>query len=91
MLVFFAGVVKLVDAPDSKSGSFGSVGSIPTLGTKENVKVVPINSKTRKLFGLAGFLLSNDVQRNAVSFTVTRNQSQKVTANRGILYGKTYP
>jgi hypothetical protein len=59
--------------------------------TKENVKAVPINSKTRKLFGLAGFLLSNDVQRNAVSFTVTRNQSQKVTANRGILYGKTYP
>jgi hypothetical protein len=36
MASFFAGVVKLVDAPDSKSGSFGSVGSIPTLGTKEN-------------------------------------------------------
>ena len=28
-----AGVAELVDAPDSKSGSFGSVGSIPTLGT----------------------------------------------------------
>ena len=29
-----AGVVKLVDAPDSKSGSERSVGSIPTARTK---------------------------------------------------------
>ncbi len=35
MWSFVAGVVKLVDAPDSKSGSERSVGSIPTLGTNE--------------------------------------------------------
>ena len=29
----YAGVVKLVDAPDSKSGSERSVGSIPTART----------------------------------------------------------
>jgi hypothetical protein len=32
-----ARVVKLVDAPDSKSGSEKSVGSSPTLGTKTAV------------------------------------------------------
>gem|GEM_PF-2459940 len=46
MLTFFAGVVKLVDAPDSKSGSFGSVGSIPTLGTIYSSRVVQRNLKT---------------------------------------------
>ena len=30
----YAGVVELVDAPDSKSGSERSVGSIPTARTK---------------------------------------------------------
>ena len=30
----FASVAELVDAPDSKSGSARSVGSIPTRGTK---------------------------------------------------------
>ena len=33
MKFFNAGVVKLVDTPDSKSGFFGSAGSIPALGT----------------------------------------------------------
>ena len=31
----FASVAELVDAPDSKSGSARSVGSIPTRGTVE--------------------------------------------------------
>ncbi len=35
LLLCSASVVKLVDAPDSKSGSERSVGSIPTRGTKE--------------------------------------------------------
>ena len=35
MKFFNAGVVKLVDTPDSKSGFFGSAGSIPALGTIE--------------------------------------------------------
>ena len=30
-----ARVAELVDAPDSKSGSFGSAGSIPASGTKK--------------------------------------------------------
>ncbi len=30
---YLAGVAELVDAPDSKSGFFGSGGSIPPLGT----------------------------------------------------------
>ncbi len=33
-----AGVAELVDAPDSKSGSFGSAGSIPALGTNGLLK-----------------------------------------------------
>ena len=33
-----AGVAELVDAPDSKSGYESSVGSIPTLGTIQNLK-----------------------------------------------------
>ena len=36
MKFFNAGVVKLVDTPDSKSGFFGSAGSIPALGTIED-------------------------------------------------------
>ena len=48
MPIQVAGVVKLVDAPDSKSGSFGSVGSIPTLGTKYVYRDVQLNTKTRK-------------------------------------------
>ena len=32
---FNASVAELVDAPDSKSGSVRSVGSIPTRGTKK--------------------------------------------------------
>lgn len=32
-----AGVAELVDAPDSKSGYASSVGSIPTLGTIQNI------------------------------------------------------
>jgi hypothetical protein len=32
-LMLIAGVVELVDAPDSKSGSARSVGSIPTART----------------------------------------------------------
>ncbi len=34
MFVYNALVVELVDTLDSKSSSFGSVGSIPTQGTK---------------------------------------------------------
>ena len=64
MRTFFAGVVKLVDAPDSKSGSFGSVGSIPTLGTNLVYGDVQRSTKTRKPPGLAGFLLSEEVQPN---------------------------
>jgi hypothetical protein len=33
-----AGVVELVDAPDSKSGAARRVGSSPTLGTKKTLK-----------------------------------------------------
>ncbi len=33
-----APVAELVDAPDSKSGSFGSVGSSPTGGTKNPIQ-----------------------------------------------------
>ena len=36
-----AGVAELVDAPDSKSGFFGSAGSIPALGTKFLFQEVP--------------------------------------------------
>ena len=46
-----AGVAELVDAPDSKSGSFGSVGSIPTLGT-----TVQISSPL-----IGAFLWVNDI------------------------------
>ncbi len=34
-----AGVAELVDAPDSKSGFFGSAGSIPALGTNLDFRV----------------------------------------------------
>ena len=43
-----ASVVKLVDAPDSKSGSERSVGSIPTLGTNQHQK--PHTFQTVRLF-----------------------------------------
>jgi hypothetical protein len=42
-----ASVVKLVDAPDSKSGSERSAGSIPARGTKE------IRAKSPALIGWA--------------------------------------
>ena len=49
MKFFNAGVVKLVDTPDSKSGFFGSAGSIPALGTIEDSKQVQEYPKARKL------------------------------------------
>ena len=36
-----AGVAELVDAPDSKSGFFGSAGSIPALGTIYQSQIIP--------------------------------------------------
>ena len=40
-------VAELVDALDSKSSSFGSVGSIPTQGTKKNPQQSVNKSKLR--------------------------------------------
>lgn len=50
-------MVKLVDTPDSKSGFFGSAGSIPALGTIGESKKDRINTKARKLSNLAGFFM----------------------------------
>ncbi len=69
MWSFVAGVVKLVDAPDSKSGSERSVGSIPTLGTNEKIKEVQIHTETRKLSSLAGFLLFKENQRKPTKYS----------------------
>ncbi len=44
-----AGVAELVDAPDSKSGFFGSGGSIPPLGTTYYVRV---SARFLIIFGL---------------------------------------
>lgn len=49
-----AGVVELVDAPDSKSGSERSVGSIPTTRTTFNLKVNR-RPKSSNLTRLAAF------------------------------------
>ena len=46
-------MAELVDAPDSKSGSFGSVGSIPTLGTTD--KECPVLRKKAGLFYVFNF------------------------------------
>ncbi len=46
-----AQVAELADAPDSKSGSFGSVGSRPTLGTsarESTPKIPPTFDEERK-------------------------------------------
>jgi hypothetical protein len=43
---YLAGVAELVDAPDSKSGFFGSAGSIPALGTKFKFQEVPEHTQT---------------------------------------------
>ena len=45
-----AGVAELVDAPDSKSGSFGSAGSIPALGTNSKQKLYfdPVSDQTKE-------------------------------------------
>ena len=44
-----AGVAELVDAPDSKSGFFGSGGSIPPLGTTYYIRV---SARFLIIFGL---------------------------------------
>ena len=43
----YAGVVELVDAPDSKSGSVRSVGSIPTARTTFSSKLAKVGSRVR--------------------------------------------
>ncbi len=55
----FAGVAELADAHDSKSCSFGSVGSTPTTGTsRQHAKAVKSRLSTVHVEGL--FLFSRD-------------------------------
>ena len=53
-----AGVAELVDAPDSKSGFFGSGGSIPPLGT------INTNGSSRFLVFFVLRLLRNSLSRS---------------------------
>ena len=51
MILYHAGVAELADAHDSKSCSFGSVGSIPTTGTNDyTYDAVPTSVGTVFLF-----------------------------------------
>ncbi len=42
-------MAELADALDSKSGSFGSVGSTPTLGTIIRLEFIPMNEAYLRL------------------------------------------
>ena len=87
-----AGVVELVDAPDSKSGSERSVGSIPTTRTTFNLKVNrrPKSSNLTRLAGVgenANFDLPiplNHIQRPAVKMRKRdRLRAERIVAADG--------
>ena len=87
-----AGVVELVDAPDSKSGSERSVGSIPTTRTTFNLKVNrrPKSSNLTRLAGVgenANFDLPiplNHIQRPAVKMRKRdRLRAERIVAAGG--------
>ena len=87
-----AGVVELVDAPDSKSGSERSVGSIPTTRTTFNLQVNrrPKSSNLTRLAGVgenANFDLPiplNHIQRPAVKMRKRdRLRAERVVAAGG--------